>query len=216
MDYIILIGVIGFLALSAFIGYKRGMVKIVLSMAAMIVAYVLAAALTVPVSMALKSATPVYDTIEKSVSTMVKESKVDSTSIEKLNLPARIEEKIMEGANDVASGFNEYLVETISNLILKALTFFIVMIVIYIILNIIIKVLDFVAKLPLFNSINKSGGLVIGLAKGLIYVWIACLVLTAFSDKAWAQEAFRQINNNKLLTIIYEYNPIIFLVTKFM
>ncbi|MBQ5917329.1 MAG: CvpA family protein [Lachnospiraceae bacterium] len=216
MDYIILIGVIGFLALSAFIGYKRGMVKIVLSMAAMIVAYVLAAALTVPVSMALKSATPVYDTIEKSVSTMVKESKVDSTSIEKLNLPAQIEEKIMEGANDVASGFNEYLVETISNLILKALTFFIVMIVIYIILNIIIKVLDFVAKLPLFNSINKSGGLVIGLAKGLIYVWIACLVLTAFSDKAWAQEAFRQINNNKLLTIIYEYNPIIFLVTKFM
>ena len=216
MDYIILIGVIGFLALSAFIGYKRGMVKIVLSMAAMIIAYVLAAALTVPVSMALKSATPVYDTIEKSVSTMVKESKVDSTSIEKLNLPAQIEEKIMEGANDVASGFNEYLVETISNLILKALTFFIVMIVIYIILNIIIKVLDFVAKLPLFNSINKSGGLVIGLAKGLIYVWIACLVLTAFSDKAWAQEAFRQINNNKLLTIIYEYNPIIFLVTKFM
>ena len=216
MDYIILIGVIGFLALSAFIGYKRGMVKIVLSMAAMIVAYVLAAALTVPVSMALKSATPVYDTIEKSVSTMVKESKVDSTSIEKLNLPAQIEEKIMEGANDVASGFNEYLVETISNLILKALTFFIVMIVIYIILNVIIKVLDFVAKLPLFNSINKSGGLIIGLAKGLIYVWIACLVLTAFSDKAWAQEAFRQINNNKLLTIIYEYNPIIFLVTKFM
>ena len=96
MDYIILIGVIGFLALSAFIGYKKGMVKIVLSMAAMIVAYVLAAALTVPVSTALKSATPVYDTIEKSVSTMVKESKVDSTSIEKLNLPTQIEEKIME------------------------------------------------------------------------------------------------------------------------
>ena len=216
MDYIILIGVIGFLALSAFIGYKRGMVKIVLSMAAMIVAYVLAAALTVPVSMALKSATPVYDTIEKSVSTMVKESKVDSTSIEKLNLPAQIEEKIMEGANDVASGFNEYLVKTISNLILKALTFFIVMIVIYIILSIIINVLDFVAKLPLISNINKSGGLVIGLVKGLIYVWIACLALTAFSDKAWAQEAFRQINNNKLLTIIYEYNPIIFLVTKFM
>ena len=216
MDYIILIGVIGFLALSAFIGYKKGMVKIVLSMVAMVIAYALAAALTIPASMALKSATPVYDTIEESVGKMVKESKVDSTSIEKLNLPAQIEEKIMEGANDVATGFNEYLVKTISNLILKALTFFILMIVIYIILSIVIKVLDFVAKLPLINSINKSGGLVIGLAKGLIYVWIACLVITAFSDKAWAQEAFRQINDNKLLTMIYEYNPIIFLVTKFM
>lgn len=216
MDYIILIGVIGFLALSAFIGYKKGMVKIVLSMVAMVIAYVLAAALTIPASMALKSATPIYDTIEESVGKMVKESKVDSTSIEKLNLPAQIEEKIMEGANDVATGFNDYLVKTISNLILKALTFFILMIIIYIILSIIIKVLDFVAKLPLINSINKSGGLVIGLAKGLIYVWIACLVITACSDKAWAQEAFRQINSNKLLTMIYEYNPIIFLVTKFM
>ena len=216
MDYIILIGVIGFLALSAFIGYKRGMVKIVLSMAAMIVAYVLAAALTVPVSMALKSATPVYDTIEKSVSTMVKESKVDSTSIEKLNLPAQIEEKIMEGANDVASGFNEYLVETISNLILKALTFFILFIVIYIILSIVIKIFDFVSKLPLINTVNKAGGLAVGAAQGLIIVWIGCLVITAFGDKAWAQEAFRQINDNKLLTFIYENNPIIFLVTKFM
>ena len=35
MDYIILIGVIGFLALSAFVGYKKGMVKIVLSMVAL-------------------------------------------------------------------------------------------------------------------------------------------------------------------------------------
>ena len=216
MDYIILIGVIGFLALSAFVGYKKGMVKIVLSMVAMVIAYALAAALTIPASMALKSATPIYDTIEESVGKMVKESKVDSTSIEKLNLPAQIEEKIMEGANDVATGFNDYLVKTISNLILKALTFFILMIIIYIILSIIIKVLDFVAKLPLINSINKSGGLVIGLVKGLIYVWIACLVITACSDKAWAQEAFRQINSNKLLTMIYEYNPIIFLVTKFM
>ena len=56
MDYIILIGVIGFLALSAFVGYKKGMVKIVLSMVAMVIAYALAAALTIPASMALKSA----------------------------------------------------------------------------------------------------------------------------------------------------------------
>jgi hypothetical protein len=60
------------------------------------------------------------------------------------------------------------------------------------------------------------GGLAVGAAQGLIIVWIGCLVITAFGDKAWAQEAFRQINDNKLLTFIYENNPIIFLVTKFM
>jgi uncharacterized membrane protein required for colicin V production len=221
MDYIILIGVVAVIGLFALVGYKKGMVKIVLSMIAMAVTYILAGALTIPVSMALKSATPVYTTIEESVEKMVKEAKIDDTklditAIEKLNLPSQIEEKLIDGAEKVTSGFNDYLVSSISNFILKALTFFILFIVIYIILSIVIKIFDFVSKLPLINTVNKAGGLAVGAAQGLIIVWIGCLVITAFGDKAWAQEAFRQINDNKLLTFIYENNPIIFLVTKFM
>lgn len=221
MNYIILIGVVAVIGLFALVGYKKGMVKIVLSMIAMAVTYILAGALTIPVSMALKSATPVYTTIEESVEKMVKEAKIDDTklditAIEKLNLPSQIEEKLIDGAEKVTSGFNDYLVSSISNFILKALTFFILFIVIYIILSIVIKIFDFVSKLPLINTVNKAGGLAVGAAQGLIIVWIGCLVITAFGDKAWAQEAFRQINDNKLLTFIYENNPIIFLVTKFM
>lgn len=221
MDYIILIGVIAVIGLFALVGYKKGMVKIVLSMIAMVVTYILAAALTIPVSMALKTATPVYTTIEESVEKMVKEAKIDDTklditAIEKLNLPSQIEEKLIDGAEKVTTGFNDYLVSSISNFILKALTFFILFVVIYIILSIVIKVFDFVSKLPFLNTVNKAGGLAVGAVQGLIIVWIGCLVITAFSDKAWAQEAFRQINDNKLLTFIYENNPIIFLVTKFM
>lgn len=221
MDYIILIGVVAVIGLFALVGYKKGMVKIVLSMIAMAVTYILAAALTIPVSMALKTATPVYTTIEESVEKMVKEAKIDDTklditAIEKLNLPSQIEEKLMDGAEKVTTGFNKYLVSSISNYILKALTFFILFVVIYIVLSIIIKVFDIVSKLPLLNTVNKAGGLAVGAAQGLIIVWIGCLVITAFGDKAWAQEAFRQVNDNKLLTFIYENNPIIFLVTKFM
>lgn len=221
MNYIILIGVVAVIGLFALVGYKKGMVKIVLSMIAMAVTYILAGALTIPVSMALKTATPVYTTIEESVEKMVKEAKIDDTklditAIEKLNLPSQIEEKLIDGAEKVTSGFNDYLVSSISNFILKALTFFILFIVIYIILSIVIKIFDFVSKLPLINTVNKAGGLAVGAAQGLIIVWIGCLVITAFGDKAWAQEAFRQINDNKLLTFIYENNPIIFLVTKFM
>ena len=130
MDYIILIGVVAVIGLFALVGYKKGMVKIVLSMIAMAVTYILAAALTIPVSMALKTATPVYTTIEESVEKMVKEAKIDDTklditAIEKLNLPSQIEEKLMDGAEKVTTGFNKYLVSSISNYILKALTFFI-------------------------------------------------------------------------------------------
>ena len=216
MDYVILIGVVAVLAITGFIGYKQGMIKILLPMVATVVTYILAAALTLPVSAMLKTTTPIYNTIEESVSDMVEESMVDSTSIEELNLPVQIEEQIMEGATTVTDSFNKYLVETLSDLIFKALTFFVLFIVIYIILCIVIKVFDFVGKLPLIKNVNQTGGLIIGLVQGLMIVWLGCLVITAFGDKAWAQEAFRQINNNALLTFIYENNPIIYLITKFI
>ena len=108
MDYIILIGVVGVLALSTFIGYKKGMVKLLLSMVAMVITYIIAAALTVPVSAALKSATPIYDTIEDSVEDLVKDAKIKDNSIEKLNLPQQIKDKIMEGSDNINSTFNAY------------------------------------------------------------------------------------------------------------
>lgn len=216
MDYVILIGVIVILALSALYGYKRGFVHIVLSMVAMLVTFILAGLLTVPVSAMIKSATPLYDHIEKSVSELVAENNVDINSISNLGLPKNIEEKIMEGAGEALGNFNEYIVDTLSDMLLKTLTFFGLIIVIYIIVRIVIVICDFISKLPVLNSINKTGGLVVGLVQGLLVVWIACLVVTAFSDKAWAQEVFRQINGNPLLTFIYDNNPIIYIVTKFI
>lgn len=216
MDYIILIGVVVILALSGLYGYKRGLVHIVLSMVAMLVTFVLAGILTVPVSAMIKSATPLYDTIEKSVSELVAENDVSTTSLESLGLPEQIEEKILEGAGEAIGNFNEYLVTTISDMLLKALTFFVLIIVIYIIVRIVIFVCDFISKLPLINSINKTGGLVVGIVQGLLFIWIACLIVTAFGNKAWAQEVFAQINANPLLTFIYNNNPIIYIVTKFI
>ena len=76
--------------------------------------------------------------------------------------------------------------------------------------------LDVLANLPLIGTVNKIGGAIVGFVQGLLIIWVACLVVTAFGDKAWAQETFSQINSNALLTFIYEKNPLIFLLTKFM
>lgn len=217
MDYAILIGVIAVLGLSAFYGYKRGFVHIVLSMVAMLVTSILAAILTVPVSAMIASATSFDESIEESVAELVSANEVvDLQSLSKLNLPTQIEEVIVEGAAGAVGGFTEYIVSTVADLILRAITFFVLIIIIYIVVRIVIFMLDFISKLPVINSINKTGGLVVGLLQGLLIVWIACLVVTAFGDKAWAQEVFAQINANPLLTFIYNNNLIILIVTKFI
>ena len=214
MDYLILLIVLAVLGLSALYGYKKGLVKILLSMVALLVTFVVAAILTIPVSCMLKAATPIDEGIEKSVSKLVTENEVVNVdSISNLNLPSPIEKVLVKGAEAAKDGFNEYIVGAVADVLLKAITFFVLIIIVYVVVTILINVLDFISRLPLINSINKTGGLAVGLVQGLLLVWVGCLIVTAFANEPWGQEVFRQINANPLLTFIYNNNLITVLIT---
>ncbi len=213
MDYLILIIVLAIIGLSAFYGYKKGMVRILLSMVALLVTFVIAAILTVPVSGILKAVTPIDEGIADSVSKLVEENEVvNAEAIGNLNLPEQIEKVLVKGAEAAADGFNEYIVTTVTDLLVKAITFFALIIIVYIVVRIIINILDFIAKLPIINTFNKGGGLLIGLAQGLLIVWIGFLIVTAFANEPWAQETLAQINANELLTFLYNNNLITTLI----
>lgn len=216
MEYALLIGVILFLAVMAAYGYKRGFVRIVLSMLAMIVTIILASVLTIPVSGFIKE-TSVGEGIRASVEEMVEGADIiDAESINNLDLPKSMLEPIAEGAESTQQAIGTYVADALTDTIINSLTFLILVIVIYIILKIVIAALDVVTKLPVLNSINKGAGAVIGLVQGLLFVWVGCLVLAACSDKPWAREAFRQINDNELLSFIYNNNMIIWIITKLL
>lgn len=216
MEYALLIGVIVFLIAMIVYGYMRGFIKIVLSMAATIATIVLAAVLTIPFSRVVKN-TGIGEGIEASVREIVEQANIiDENSIMNLDFPDAILEPIAQGTAQAQETIEEYVIDELTDTVIKSLTFLILTIIIYIIIRIIIAVLDVFSKLPIINGINKWAGAVVGLAQGLLFIWIASLVLTAFSDKAWAQEVFRQINDNSLLTFIYKNNMVTWLVTKLL
>lgn len=216
MEYALLIGVIVFLIAMIAYGYIRGFIKIVLSMVATIATIVLAAVLTIPFSGVLKN-TGIGEGIETSVREIVEQAHIiDEDSVMELDFPEAILEPIAQGTADAQETIQEYVIDELTDTIIKALTFFILTIIIYIIIRIIIGVLDVFSKLPIINGINKWAGAVIGLVQGLLFIWIASLVLTAFSDKSWAQEVFRQINDNGFLSFIYNNNMVIWLITKLL
>lgn len=216
MEYALLIGVIVFLIAMIAYGYMRGFIKIVLSMVATIATIVLAAVLTIPFSGVLKN-TGIGEGIEASVREIVEQARiVDEDSVMELDFPEAILEPIAQGTADAQDTIQEYVIDELTDTIIKALTFLILTLIIYIVIRIIIAVLDVFSKLPIINGINKWAGAVIGLVQGLLFIWIASLVLMAFSDKSWAQDVFRQINDNGFLSFIYNNNMVIWLVTKLM
>ena len=73
--------------------------------------------------------------------------------------------------------------------------------------------LDIISKLPILNELNHFAGLAVGVLQGLLFLWIACTILTACSGTQWGQDAMNMIGQSKLLSVIYNNNLILKYIT---
>ncbi len=223
MENILLIIVVVFLALMALAGYKKGFLKIILSMAALIVTLVLAAILTPTITGFLKEKTPVYDSIytrmESFVEGDVEEGNEDSnSSLEELPLPDIIKNALIDnntGDSYVEMGVNSakaYTANALTMMLLKAIAFILLFIVISIAFGILIALTSIFTKIPIIKGANKMAGLAAGLLEGIIILWILAMIVTAFGATTWGQSTLRMIDDSVFLSFLYNNN----LLTKFI
>lgn len=107
-----------------------------------------------------------------------------------------------------ADTFVQYIAKSAAKLIINILAFVLTFIIITIILRAIIFALDIVANLPVLGLINRFAGGILGAGGALIIVWILFMFVTFLYTTSFGKEAYMAIQNNGLLKIIYEYNPI--------
>lgn len=209
MEYIIVAAVIGIIAICGFIGREKGLVKIVLSMVATVLAMFLSSILTTPITEFLKEKLGVVDKIKEIVLESMKDIKIDDVSyLEDLQLPDVIKDKIIDGVQGLEIPVKDYVIESMATIALSAIVFLVVFAIATVAISIAISVLDIIAKLPLIKQANRGAGLVAGLVYGVVVVWVAMIVLTALSSTAWASDILLIIGDNKLLSFIYDSNPI--------
>lgn len=248
----VLVGVIVILGFNAFWGLKRGMVRIILSLAAMIATILITMALTPIASNYIKDNTNVYtnmkdttykalqknNTVGNAVSEIGKTQDITNVTnisqsdsniqtvtnqvVDKLTLPDSLKKQIQskinvdkyieQGVTTIEDMVANALAEQISSIIFNIIIFAVIFIIVYIILQIIIKVVDVVSMLPILRQINKTGGFVLGLAKGLIVVWVFFMVMTIFCNTEFAHTVFAYINDNSFLAFLYNNNLILKLV----
>ena len=79
-------------------------------------------------------------------------------------------------------------------------------ILIYIAAQLLIRWLDVVARLPVLSGVNKMAGALLGGIQGLFFLYLALLLVTAFSTKPWAQAVVAQIESSVWLSFLYHYN----------
>ena len=122
METILTVAVIVFIALMIFIGQHRGMIKMIFSLASMLIVLILVQILT-PITKDFIETTPVYDAISKQVTQYVDEKIVDvsdsisqtgetaqKNTINSLPLPKSVKESLIKNNNADGYGRDEQTV----------------------------------------------------------------------------------------------------------
>ena len=214
--------VAGILLLTAYKGFRRGFIREIVSFFFVFLALAVSWAINPYVNEFFMENTPVYEKIQESCQSFVEsQKKQELTSpgteeqtgfIEGLELPELLQ-KGLESNNTAevytylaVDSFGEYISEALARMIVNGLSFFVSYLLASVILRLGTWVLNLLAGLPVLKSAIILGGGLVGAVKGVLFVWIAFLVMTILCSTSIGKEALALIEKDAFLNVLYEYD----------
>lgn len=204
MNYLIDIIIIALIALTTFIGYKKGLIKVAFNLISFILAILIAIVLYKPVSSFIINYTPIDDKIEETITNQIANS--DNIEKESHNF-------IENYYSDIKNASTSVIAKNISQMVINIACMIIVFIVSRIVLLFFKFSGDLIAKLPLIKQCNSVGGFLYGLLKGFIIVYILLSLIAIASPLVEMEQLMKMINSSIIGNIMYNNNIILVLFT---
>lgn len=200
MSIIVDIIIVAIILLSTFLAYRKGLITLAIQFVAVIIAVILTLLLYKPVSNLIINVTGIDEMIQDAI---LKEANDIMTNGE-------------ENANQVVETIqNNMLPETartISINIIEGVVILILYVAIRIALKFVTALANLVSKLPILNQFNKLGGIIYGILRGLLIVYIMLLLVNLSGEiepqnKIYAsvQQSYigKMMNENNILDILF-------------
>ena len=213
----LLIGILIFMLICTINGYRKGFIRLAVSFVFVIITIALVRMVTPYLGSFLEQHTPVYSTIKENCMEIFREDagdydqekKTDQVkAIESSRLPEKFKKSLMENNNAEIYSILE-VEKTLTNIIAFVLAF----IIIYLALKLILFSLDLIARLPVLHGINKTAGLLLGLAESLVFIWVFFLAITIFFTGKTGENLMGMVNDSLFLRFLYSNNYLLKIIS---
>jgi len=198
MGIIVDIIIVGIVALSTFLAYKKGMIELTISFCAFIISIVATFLLYQPISNLIINTTNIDETIEKTIY-----EKANDKMIQEAGEGKELTNQIMETTK------NEMLPQTARSMaisIVKVCVSLFLWIAIKIALRFINVLADAIAKLPIIKQLNQTGGILFGVVRGILIIYVTLLII-GMVKPIWPENIISQnIEQSSLGKAMYENN----------
>lgn len=215
---LLVLGILAFILLLVFRGYRKGFFKSAASAIGIVLAVLLTAILYPGVNKLLCQYTVLDDVIEQKIiekfelpeetKTATRNEEIDT--IENLDLPDNVKGWLIANCNGetfLESGVDNvcsYIAKSLTAMVMRGISYVLTLLVLLLLLHILIMVLDVANYIPIVKSINKAGGAIFGAGQGILIVWIFMGIVMLLSTFSWAYQVIQMIDESPLLAWLYK------------
>ena len=215
------IAVIIVIMISTIHGYRRGFIRIIITLISLVLTIWLVSVVTPYITTYMMNHTGVYEKIKEHVEESFAEenSRRDNTiaenQIETINsyqIPSIVKNSLISNNNEnvygtlMVSAFEGYISGYIARMIINLMAFVCTFLMIYVFLKMTFLSMELIGKLPIIKGLNKLVGGIAGFAEGILLVWIAFLAATIFAGNEIGMKFFTLIDSSYFLSFLYNNN----------
>ena len=202
MSIVVDVIIVVIILLSTFLAYRKGLITLSIQLVAFIIAIVLTLLLYKPISNVIINVTGIDEAIQNSI---LEEANDIMTNGE-------------EASNQVVEVIqNNMLPQTARNIsinIIEGVVILVLYIVIRVALKFVTVIANLVSKLPILNQLNKLGGIIYGILRGILIVYIVLLLVNLSGEIEPQNQVYTAVEDSYIGKMMNENNILDILFTK--
>ena len=214
MGIILDIVIIAIMALSIFLGYRKGLVKIAVKLCAFLIAIIVSIVFYKPVSNIIINNTLLDEKIESAIiengSIKIEEDETQNEEQEKEQTNESFLENVQEYVDETITETQNELVRKAAKEISGRLINIIVIVGLFIITRLILILLvlisDVITNIPIIKQFNKIGGILYGIIRGLLLIYAALAIVSLVVSISGNSNILQTIESSVLTEFMYESN----------
>lgn len=206
MTVLVDIVIVAIIAICAILGYVKGLTKVLIGIIAFALSIVVAFVLFIPVSNFIIENTEIDENLEESIRKIIisEDGKVEEEKLPNA-MADYINKKVSEASNDVKQGIADSTSKDLSHTIIKGGSWIALFIAARLVLILLKLITGLITKLPVIHQCDKLGGVIYGVLKGLIIVYVTLTIISFVSPMTNGNLA-ENINNSYIGSIMYNNN----------
>ncbi len=197
-----------FILAGAFLGFRKGIIGIAVSLISVVLSIVLAFFLQAPIADMLYKDTGLGTIIEETVKNNIN---IDNNEKSENTIYDSILNSIVGKDKEAIS--MEQASKAVTMFILKGLSFVLIVIIVFIICYILQLVLNLVFNIPGLSSINKIAGIAAGILRSLLSIYILLAVVYFLAPIPFMNSIVDFINGTVVTKMLYSNNFLVAILT---